>query len=153
VTRVRAVLASGAAIATSLGSAGCLSPTIAVQPGAIVQASKDPTQYRSPQPRDVKAPLVAQAHATATGEACRTMIALPTAPPGVFYGSDTVLQLIPWGPWTFIWGNDGYAAAVARARESAHASVLFDVRADLHTTAVLGIWRRECIEVHALVAR
>jgi hypothetical protein len=154
VRHARAALASGVAIAASLGSAGCLSPTIAVQQGAVFQASKDPTQYRSPQPRDARAPgLTQRGHATAAGTACRTMLALPTAPPGIFYGSDSVIGLIPFGPWSVTWGDDGYAAALARARESAHASLLFDVRADVHTTAVLGIWRRECIEVHALVAR
>ena len=50
-------------------------------------------------------------------------------------------------------GDDSYARAVRNARESVHGAAIFDVRADVHTTAVLGIWRQECTEIHALAER
>jgi hypothetical protein len=52
---------------------------------------------------------------------------------------------IPWPSFTVGAGDRGYAAAMRKA----HEGPLLDVRADLHATAVLGIWRRDCTEVHA----
>lgn len=133
--------------------AGCVvlpqSP-IAVPNGTIAQVTTDAAQYRSPQPRDVGA---VHAPITVTGVSCRTMISFPPDPPSVFLGSNVVAQDLPWQALAVTFGDDGYAAAVAAAREAAGPGRLFDVRADVHTTAVLGVWRRECIEVHALVAK
>jgi hypothetical protein len=124
----------------------CASPTIATQPSTVFQSTTDATQYRSPTPRDAKGPVRSP---DVSGTACRTMLAFPSAPPGVFLGSNTVMQLLPWNALSIVWGDDGYATAVARAREAARGATLVDVRVDLRTTAVLGIWRRECVEVHA----
>jgi hypothetical protein len=120
---------------------------VAAQANTVFQGTTDATQYRSPTPRDVKAPIVASP--PVTGTACRTMLTFPSAPPGVFLGSNTVMQVLPWNALAIVFGDDGFASAVARAREAAHGATLVDVRTDLRTTAVLGIWRRECVEVHA----
>lgn len=133
--------------------AGCVAlPTspVAVPNGTIAQVTTDPAQYRSPQPRDVGS---ARGPTEVTGESCRTMISFPPDPPSPFLGSSLVAQYLPWQALALTFGDDGYATAVARAHEAAGAGRLFDVRADMHTTAVLGVWRRECVEVHALVAK
>ncbi len=144
--RAIAAYAAGAALC------GCALPQspIPTPDGTLYQGTIDAMQYRSPLPRDVR---IGRKPEEAQGTACRTMLALPTNPPTVFYGSTLAAQLIPWQPLSITFGDDGYAAAMARAREAAGGPPLFDVRVDLHTTAILGIWRRECVEVHAAVAR
>jgi hypothetical protein len=141
-----------AAAALTMGSAGCLFPQNAVPtPYQVVQDTRDPAQYRSALPRDVQgSTLLAQ---EAYGESCRTMLSFPTNPPTPFLGSATAASLLPWPSYSVTWGNDGYAKAVAKALQRAGGGTLVDVRADLHTTAVLGILRWECIEVHGLVAK
>ncbi len=138
-----------ATVALAVGSAGCLFPQNALpQPSQVVQDTRDPAQYRSPLPRDVQgAALQHEAH----GESCRTMLSFPVNPPTPFIGSATAASLLPWPSYDITWGNDGYAKAVAKALQSAGGGTLVDVRADVHTTAVLGILRWECIEVHGLV--
>jgi len=140
------------ALSTCTALGGCAFPQspIATPDGTVLQATTDAMQYRSPLPRDVH---LGRAPGEATGVACRTMLAFPTNPPTPFYGSNLAAQVIPWQALAITFGDDGYAAAMARAREAAAGGRLFDVRADVHTTAVLGIWRRECVEVHARVAR
>jgi hypothetical protein len=145
------VMAGVACIAASLAT-GCAFPegvTSAVPGGTVFQATTDPAQYRSPQPRDARS----RAWIDVEGEACRTILTWPLDPPTVFLGSNVAASLLPWPSFAVVWGNDGYRKAVRRASESVGGRLLFDVRADLHTTAVLGIWRRECVEVHALAER
>lgn len=48
------------------------------------------------------------------------------------------------------WGDGGYMRAVAEANASAPGAHLVNVRADLRTTVILGLWRRQCVEVNAL---
>jgi hypothetical protein len=136
-------------------ASGCAAPqglTSALPGGTVFQASVDPAQYRSTQPRD--APTRAPSRwIDAKGESCRTMLSWPVTPPTVFLGSSTVVSVLPWASFDILWGNDGYRAAMRLASESVGGGTLFDVRADMHTTAILGIWRRECIEVHALAAK
>jgi hypothetical protein len=117
----------------------------------LVHATTDPAQYRSALPRDVTAPQ--KPGPEASGEACRTMITFPPEPPTPFLGSASVASLIPWPSVDATWGNDGYAKAVAKAVDGVGGGTLIDVRTDVHTTAILGIWRKECIEVHGRLAR
>lgn len=140
-----------AVAALAVGSAGCLMPQNAMPtPYQVLQVTRDPAQYRSPLPRDVQgAPTPPK---ETHGEACRTMLSFPINPPTPFLGSATAAQLLPWPSYSITWGVDGYAKATAKALDRAGGGTLYDVRADLHTTAVLGILRWECIEVHALVA-
>lgn len=150
-----AAAAAAASVAVIAVITGCASPTVAAQVNTIYQGTTDAAQYRSPNPHDFKSagarPRRWDAPVTAT--ACRTMLTFPSAPPGVFLGSDSVMQLLPWNALAIVFGDDGFASAIARAREAAKGGSLVDVRADLRTTAVLGIWRRECVEVHAAVMR
>lgn len=48
------------------------------------------------------------------------------------------------------WGDGGYIKAATEARASIPAAHLVDVRADLRTTVILGLWRRQCVELSAL---
>ncbi len=135
-----------------LSAGGCLVPegALPAPSGTLLQATRDPAQYRSAQPRDVQGMAV---HPETYGKACRTMISWPANPPTPFLGSAAAASLLPWPSFDVEWGNAGYAKAVERAVNAAGGGVLFDVRTDVHTTAVLGLLRFECIEVHALVAR
>jgi hypothetical protein len=51
-----------------------------------------------------------------------------------------------------VWGYGGYADAMAEASRDASGRNLYDVRADLHISTVLGVYVRQCVEVHASVA-
>jgi hypothetical protein len=51
------------------------------------------------------------------------------------------------------WGDGGYQKAMAAAQAKVPGQRLFDVRADVHVTSVLGVFRRQCLEVHAAAAR
>lgn len=145
------------ALGLALGASGCLLPATPNQPnqGTIVQATDDPFEWRSAQPRDVRggAQGAAARLPETQGTACRTVLAWPPNPPTPFLGSATAAQLIPWPSFGVAFGNEGFAMAARQAEDAAGGGTLVDVRADLHTTSVLGIWRRECVEVHALVAR
>ncbi len=133
-------------------SAGCAMPqgVPSVPSYTLAHATRDPAEYRSAAPRDVQSPPARwpEAH----GQACRTLLTFPPEPPTPFLGSAAAASLVPWPSFDATWGNDGYAKAVANALDSAGGGTLIDVRADVHTTAILGIWRKECIEVHGLVA-
>ena len=145
---------TGKSLAAALAamSAGCALPQSSVPtPYPLLHASREPAQYRSANPRDIQGS--ARDWPEATGVACRTMLSWPTNPPTPFLGSATAASLLPWPSFDVTWGNDGYAKAVKMALGEAAGGSLVDVRADVHTVAVLGIYRRECIEIHALVAR
>ena len=132
---------------------GCATPQsqVHVLDGTIYDRTRDGMQYRSPLPRDAQ-PAVVTAQQV-LGVSCSTTISLPFNPPALFYGSETVIAAIPWPSFTVGAGDRGYAAAMQRAYEAAGTGTLFDVRADVHTTSVLSIYRRDCTEVHASVAR
>jgi len=136
-----------------LGLAACAFPPLpsTVTNGTLYQGTVDPVQYRSPLPRDVH--TSPEAARQASGRSCRTLLTFPSIPPTPFYGSSLASQVIPWQSLAIVFGDQSYATAIGKARDSVDGAPLYDVRADLHTTAVLGIWRSECIEVHASVAR
>ncbi len=144
--------ASRTGAAAGLALAACALPQSGVPgpDGTILQATRDPMQYRSPQPRDAHGAGPPQ---VAYGEACRTMLTFPISPPTVFIGSRTAAQVLPWSPLAVTAGDDGYIKAMERAERSVDGARLYDVRADLHTTAILSILRFECVEIHALAAR
>lgn len=135
-----------------LVAVGCALPQspIPTPDGTLLAVTRDAMQYRSALPRDVhlRAPP-----REARGEACRTMLAFPGSPPTVFMGSDFAARFVPDNSLFITAGNDGYTKAIERAQRSVDGAPLFDVRADMHTTAVLSIVRIECIEVHALAAQ
>lgn len=131
---------------------GCLFPQNAIPTpgGTVLQATRDPAQYRSALPRDVQG---IPGRGETSGHACRTMLSWPSNPPTPFIGSAAAASLLPWPSFDVEWGNEGYAKATEQAVKAAGGGILYDVRADLHTTAILGILRFECVEIHALVAR
>jgi hypothetical protein len=112
-------------------------------------AAHDPMQYRSPLPRDARG--IPSPPRIAYGESCVVSLTFPPSPPVVFLGSATVAQLVPWNSLEATFGDDGYAKAIARARDSVQGAPLVEVRADARLTSVLGIWTRSCIEIHATV--
>ncbi len=121
---------------------------IPVIDGTVYRGTTDPMQYRSSLPRDARP--ANRPWLEASGEACSTTVSFPPVPPAVFLGSEALVNALPYPSLGVAAGNDGYRRAVARARESVHGAEIFDVRADVHTTSILGIWRRDCTEVHAM---
>ncbi len=119
-------------------------------PGTLLQATRDPAQYRAALPRDVQGSSM---RGETSGQACRTMLSWPSNPPTPFLGSAEAASLLPWPSFDVEWGNAGYAKATEEAVKAAGGGVLYDVRADVHTRAVLGLLRFECIEIHARVSR
>ncbi|HTR03873.1 MAG TPA: hypothetical protein VMN82_11810 [Thermoanaerobaculia bacterium] len=148
--RLAGMLAMLAGSACTWGCAFPQSP-VHVPDATIYDGTRDVMQYRSPIPKDVQPAVVTGQQAL--GVACSTTISFPPLPPALFLGSESVINYIPWPSFTVGAGDRGYAAAMREAHEAAGDAALVDVRADLHTTAVLGIWRRDCTEVHAAVAR
>jgi hypothetical protein len=117
----------------------------------VYDGTRDVMQYRSPLPKDAQPAVVTGPQVL--GVSCSTTIALPFLPIAVFYGSQAAINAIPWPAFTVGAGDRGYAAAMQQARDAAGTDTLVDVRADLHSTAVLSIWHHDCTEVHATVAR
>jgi hypothetical protein len=104
-----------------------LAPLLALSlAGCIYTDVRAPLSYRSPTPSDVGGALGAEAQ----GAACNTAIL-----------------------WLVAWGDGGYDAAVKDARESSHATLIADVKADTKYTNVLfGIYQRQCTTVTGRVA-
>ncbi len=89
--------------------------------GCIYTDVRAPLSYRSPTPSDVGGNMGAEAQ----GKACNTAIL-----------------------WLVAWGDGGYDAAVKDARETAHAAVIADVKADTaYTNVLFGIFQRQCTTV------
>ena len=147
-TRARAAALSSALLA----STGCALPvTPSPSGGTLYQGTTDGVQYRSALPRDVK--LAPGPPRQATGLACRTSLALPPDPPTPFYGSNYAVQLLALKqPFYILWGDAGFATAMEDAQRSVQNAPLYDVRVDMHTTTVLSILRRDCLEIHAAAA-
>jgi hypothetical protein len=118
-----------------------------------LQVTRDALQYRSPLPRDLAGAHAHLSGREVRGEACQTKVSFPPVYDDPFLGSEAVLSQIPWDSANVAFGNSGYRKALARAKETAGNAALFDVRADTHTTSVLGIWTRQCTEVVASVAQ
>jgi hypothetical protein len=121
-----------------------------VQSGTVFESAAGPLSYQAPTPRDVAGP--AQAARTARGEACQHAIVLPIALAAVFFDKPTSTDLSRVPPLGVAWSDGGYARALAEAHASAPGGVLYNVRADTHVTAVLGVYVRSCLEINADVA-
>jgi hypothetical protein len=134
-----------------LAETGCAFPQSPLPSRDLIlyQDTLDAMDYRSALPRD----FTVHAFRDVYAEACRTVLALPTSPPTPFIGSDAVANYIPNTPVFVLFGDASYASAVAKARAIAGSDRLLDVRADIHTTAVLGIWREECLELRAIAVK
>ena len=141
------------ALAAAFSVAGCAVPVMpSPSGGTIYQGTTDAVQYRSALPRDASRSGAPQREAH--GTACRTALTFPISPPAPFLGTSFVLKVVPLRqPLEILVGDAGFAAAVAQARQSVQGAALYDVRVDLHTIAVLGIVRRDCLEIHASAAQ
>lgn len=149
-TRPRRMLAGIAGMACTWGCATPQTP-LHLPDATIYDGTRDVMQYRSPLPKDAQ-PAVVTAR-QALGVSCSTTIAFPPLPPALFLGSQSVINALPWPSFTIGAGDRGYAAAMREAHAAAGDGILVDVRADLHTTSILSIVRRDCTEVHAAIAR
>ncbi len=137
----------------TIACAACGPPYVA-RPGVLAQGTvfeqaSGPLSYRAPAGPDVGR---AAPRATAYGESCQYGIILPLSAAATFFSkptSDDVGRIPPLG---VVWGKGGYADAMAQAQRDAVRGRLYDVRADLHVSSVLGIYIRNCVEVHASVA-
>jgi hypothetical protein len=131
--------------------ASCVAVPVLPPPsaGTLAQSTTDGIQYRSALPRDV--PQKDAKPRIAFGSSCHTTLTSPFSPPAPFYGSDVALQLLQLRQALQVEvGDAGFARAVEEAKRSVHDAPLYDVRVDLHTTSVLSVIRRDCLEVHAL---
>jgi hypothetical protein len=113
---------------------------IALPPLVLYQNSVGPLSYRSQ-------PVGSGAAHEVRGEACQSAITLPVG---------LVWAAIKAGNTAFAtaflsggWGEGGYAEALASALKSAPNARLVNVRADLNTKIILGIWREQCVRVVA----
>jgi hypothetical protein len=106
----------------------------------VYQDTVDPLSYRS-------SPGALAKRVPVRGEACQSALTLPFGLlVAAFEAGNTAAAPAFLGAG---WGDGGYAKAVSAASASAPGTRLVDVRADLHTTIVLGVWRQQCVQVTA----
>ena len=107
----------------------CFSPGVALLAaslsGCLYANVREPLAYRSPTPADVGGNMGQEVK----GESCNHVIL-----------------------WLFAFGDGGYDAAVKDARESAHAALLADVKADTSLLNVISLYQRQCTTISARVA-
>jgi hypothetical protein len=116
---------------------------MSLPPHVVYQDATGPLAYRS-------VPVSPGPLREVRGEACQSAITFPLA---LVWGA--IESGNPANASAFLsagWGNAGYAEAVASARQSAPHAPLVNVRADLHTRIILGVWRQECVCVVGSVA-
>ena len=145
----RAHLAGVAALAC----ASCGPPYVArpgvLPEGTVFEEATGPLSYQASTPRDVgRVAPRGEAH----GEACQYGIIVPISAASTFFRNPTADDVARIPPLGVVWGEGGYAAAMADAQQSAGGGRLYDVRADLHISSVLGVYVRDCVDVHASIA-
>jgi hypothetical protein len=114
---------------------------ISLPPLVAYQSSSGPLSYRAAvaEPGGLRA---------VHGEACQSAITLPVGLVwAAFTSGNTALAA---GFLSGGWGSGGYVEAVADALSDAPGARLVDVRADLQTKIILGIWRQQCVRITAL---
>jgi hypothetical protein len=138
------------ALAIALACVSCATPPmpIHVPDGTIYEGTSGPIQYRGHAIRDLTVPARPR---EAFGEACRFGIYLPSAPSSPFLGSAVIANVANLPTLGVAWGDGGIIRALAAARASAHGAEIYDVRLDVHSIQVLGIFHHDCVEVHAAV--
>jgi hypothetical protein len=106
----------------------------------VYQDTVDPLSYRA-------SPSALAKRVPVRGEACQSALTLPFGLLlAAFEAGNAAAAPAFLGAG---WGDGGYAKAVAAAGASAPGTRLVDVRADLHTTIVLGVWRQQCVQISA----
>ena len=113
---------------------------IALPPLVVYQNSVGPLSYRSPAVGAASAREV-------RGESCQRALTLPVGLvwAAVKAGNAAYAPAYLSGGW----GEGGYAEAMSSAQRSAPNAHLTDVRADMNTRIILGIWREQCVRVVA----
>lgn len=136
--------------AAALVAAGCAPPPYHARMGVLVpsplmvyEGATGPLSHQAPTLRDGTR-LVGET----TGEACQSGLALPIGLAGLFTPTPAAPASIG-----VAWGDGGWSEAMKDAQKKAPGGRLVDVRADLHVTNILFVWRRQCLEIHAAVAR
>jgi hypothetical protein len=115
---------------------------IALPPLVVYQNSVGPLSYRSEAAGEGLAPV-----REVRGEACQSALTLPVGlvVAAIKSGNTALATAFLSGGW----GEGGYAEAVSSASRSAPNARLVNVRADLNTRIILGIWRQQCVRVVA----
>jgi hypothetical protein len=113
---------------------------IVLPPLVVYQNSVGPLSYRS---QPVGTGLAREVR----GEACQSALTLPIGLvwAAIKAGNTAYAAAFLSGGW----GEGGYAEALASALKSAPNSRLVNVRADLNTRIILGVWRQQCVRVVA----
>jgi hypothetical protein len=113
---------------------------ISLPPIVAFQDSIGPLSYRAPlgsegPPREVR------------GEACQSALTLPVGLvwAAIKAGSTARAAAFLGGGW----GDGGYSVAASRALAGTPGARLTNVRADLHTRIILGVWRQQCVQITA----
>jgi hypothetical protein len=113
---------------------------ISLPPIVGYQDSTGPLSYRTPlggdgAPREVR------------GEACQSALTLPVGLvwAAIKAGSPARAAAYLGGGW----GDGGYSAATSRALAKTPGMRLTNVRADLRTKIILGVWRQQCVQITA----
>lgn len=115
---------------------------LSLTPAVVFQNGTGTTNYHAPTfadlPRNIEVRDV-------QGRACESGLQVPwgalTEPAGA---------ALDWMFASVGWGNSGYQRALREAAgQVAPDALLYDVRADLQTISVLGIWRQQCLIVTA----
>jgi hypothetical protein len=99
-----------------------------LSPVVLYQNSTGPASYHSPVGNDAGKAVTPT---RVTGEACQSGIYIPILGVG--------------------WGQGGFAEAIEAAGLKVPGRMLYDIQADLKTTMILSIWRRQCVVVNAAV--
>lgn len=113
---------------------------MALPPLVVYQNSVGPLAYRSQSVGSGPAREV-------RGEACQSAVTLPVGLvwAAIKAGNTAYATAFLSGGW----GEGGYAEALSSALKSAPNARLVNVRADLNTRIILGIWRQQCVRVVA----
>jgi hypothetical protein len=111
---------------------------ILLPPIVVYQDSSGPLSYRAPlgsegTPREVR------------GEACQSSLTLPVGLvwAAIKSGSPARAPASLSGGW----GEGDYSTAWSRALAGAPGMRLSNVRADLRTRIILGVWRQQCVQI------
>ena len=111
-------------------------------PLSVYQNSSGPLSYRSTPVG--KGPL-----REVRGEACQSSLMLPVGLVWAAVKSGNPARAP--GYLSAGWGEGGYAEAMSAALADAPNTRPVAVRADMNTRIILGIWRQQCVRVHASV--
>jgi hypothetical protein len=145
-----------AACALLLGA--CSPPAYQARMGVLVpsplmvyEGAAGPLSYQTPTHADARGLAVV---GETRGESCQQGLAVPVGLAALFTPSPAPASLSSIG---VAWGEGGYAEAMKDAEKNAEKTAkggrLVDIRADLHVTNILLVWRRQCLEIHASVVR